>query len=345
MYFNAEAQANVIRRFHFALSHPGYLFLGKAEMLLNHAERFAPVDLRNRLFRKTSSALLEPRGAPGWPDVTGAETPARIEQVTVERRPVELLDVEWQRAPGVEPVYFNVLITPLFDRRTGLIGVGVHFADVTRYRHLRQELEHAHQDLERAYEELQSTNEELETTNEELQSTNEELETTNEELQSTVEELETMNEELQSTNDELQDINSELRTRSAELDRVNGFLEAVLGSLGSAVVVVDGGQLGQAWSPGAEELWGPRADEVLGVHLLTLDIGLPVDAIAPTVRRLLGSSPSPERVELDAVNRRGRPLRLRVSALPLRGSDGEGNGGILVMEPVPGPTAEDGAGS
>src|SRR5690348_1202164 len=38
MYFNAETQANIVRRFHFALSYPGYLFLGKAEMLLNHSE-------------------------------------------------------------------------------------------------------------------------------------------------------------------------------------------------------------------------------------------------------------------------------------------------------------------
>ncbi len=30
MYFNAETQASVVRRFHFALAYPGYLFLGKA---------------------------------------------------------------------------------------------------------------------------------------------------------------------------------------------------------------------------------------------------------------------------------------------------------------------------
>jgi two-component system, chemotaxis family, CheB/CheR fusion protein len=52
MYFTAEAQANVIRKFHFALTSQGYLFLGKAEMLLNHGDRFEPVDLRKRLFRK-----------------------------------------------------------------------------------------------------------------------------------------------------------------------------------------------------------------------------------------------------------------------------------------------------
>src|SRR5262249_33561725 len=36
MYFNAEPQSPIIRKFHFALSNPGFLFLGNAQMLLNH---------------------------------------------------------------------------------------------------------------------------------------------------------------------------------------------------------------------------------------------------------------------------------------------------------------------
>src|SRR3954471_21301124 len=38
MYFNAEMQAAILRRLHFALADPGYIFLGKAEMLPNHGE-------------------------------------------------------------------------------------------------------------------------------------------------------------------------------------------------------------------------------------------------------------------------------------------------------------------
>src|SRR5438552_17951294 len=43
MYFNAETQANILQRFHFALngntdSSNGFLFLGRAEMLLSHAD-------------------------------------------------------------------------------------------------------------------------------------------------------------------------------------------------------------------------------------------------------------------------------------------------------------------
>ena len=37
MYFNAETQARILRRFHFALDDDGVLFLGKSEMLITHA--------------------------------------------------------------------------------------------------------------------------------------------------------------------------------------------------------------------------------------------------------------------------------------------------------------------
>ena len=121
--------------------------------------------------------------------------------------------MEWLRPGSSDPGYYDISVVPLFGVPGDLIGVGVSFVDVTRYRRVRDELAYANTELERAYEELQSLNEELETTNEELQSTNEELET--------------MNEELQSTNDELQVINEELRGRTEELDQTNSFLGAL----------------------------------------------------------------------------------------------------------------------
>lgn len=53
MYFNAETQQHILSRFHFALHETGYLFLGKAEMLLTHADLFTPVDLRYRIFTRS----------------------------------------------------------------------------------------------------------------------------------------------------------------------------------------------------------------------------------------------------------------------------------------------------
>ena len=48
MYLNAETQSRVLARLHFGLAPDGFLFLGKAEMLLSHADLFRPVDLKQR---------------------------------------------------------------------------------------------------------------------------------------------------------------------------------------------------------------------------------------------------------------------------------------------------------
>jgi len=52
MYFNAETQARILERFHYALSDRGFLFLGKAETLMMYNEAFIPVDLKRRIFAK-----------------------------------------------------------------------------------------------------------------------------------------------------------------------------------------------------------------------------------------------------------------------------------------------------
>jgi two-component system, chemotaxis family, CheB/CheR fusion protein len=62
MYYNAETQARILRRFHFALQPSGMLFLGKAEMLLSHSRLFEPIELKQRVFRKT---VTNPGGGPG----------------------------------------------------------------------------------------------------------------------------------------------------------------------------------------------------------------------------------------------------------------------------------------
>jgi two-component system CheB/CheR fusion protein len=200
----------------------------------------------------------------------------------------------------------DVGIQPLFDHTANLVGFAINFADVTGTVRLREELEHANEELERAYQDVQSLSEELETTNEELQSTNDELET--------------MNEELQSTNDELQDINDALRIRTEELDRTNTFLESILESLGNAVMVVDRDLRVTVWSHGAMDMWGLRADEARGHHMLTLDIGLPRSELVPRLQELLRADDPTARGTLfvDAINRRGQPLRLEVDAFPLR---------------------------
>jgi two-component system CheB/CheR fusion protein len=269
-----------------------------------------------------------------------------IEQSGIDHRPVNVKDVEWRTAGG-EAHWLDVQVCVLSDASGGTIGTSVTFSDVTAVKRLQRELEQTNQELETAYEELQSTNEELETTNEELQSTVEELETTNEELQSTNEELETMNEELQSTNEELQTINDESRHRGEELNAANSFLESVLSSLHTGVAVVDRDLRLLSWNRQAEELWGLRPEEAVGQHMLNLEIGLPVSHLRPALRSCVAGDGSGTPTVVDAVNRRGKPIRCRVTCTPLVGGGGEVRGVIMLMEEVgvtadtaaPGPVA------
>jgi two-component system CheB/CheR fusion protein len=247
---------------------------------------------------------------------------------------VEVADVAWTH-PANGDVTLRIIVTPIDGGEGGRAGVGVTFLDETRHRLLEDELEASNRQLETAYEELQSTNEELETTNEELQSTIEELETTNEELQSTNEELETMNEELQSTNEEMHAVNEELRDRSLELNEVNGYLASILTSLRAGVIVVDRDLLVRVWNRWSEEEWGLRTDEVIGKNVFNLDIGLPLEELREPLRRLLAGRDGHETASLAAVNRRGRPVAIRV-ALTLLQLGGDAPGVMLMTEEIPG---------
>ncbi len=257
------------------------------------------------------------------------ELRSRLDEAERSRAPVSVTGVEWV-SPGSEPAKLDVRVMPVFARGGALLGMSVVFQDVTRFIELEEELQASHHELETALEELQSTNEELETTNEELQSTNEELETTNEELQSTNEELETMNEELQSTNEELETVNDEARQRTDELSGSNEFLGLVLASIRGGLVVVDRELRIEVWNAQCEDMWGMRAEEVLGQQLPALDIGLPVQELTRPLRDALDGEHST--VEVAATTRKGRSITCQVSFSPLSGPEGMITGALALME-------------
>jgi two-component system, chemotaxis family, CheB/CheR fusion protein len=259
------------------------------------------------------------------------ELRSRIEQAYAGRHVVSLREVEWHSR--MDTRFVDIQIAPLISPTSEIVGAAISFTDVSRSRVLQQALQESKREMENAYEELQSTVEELETTNEELQSTNEELETTNEELQSTNEELETTNEELQSTNEELETINDELHQRTDELNDANAFLESVLRGLKAAVVVVDDELRVHEWNAAAEDLWGLRRDEVYGSHFLNLDIGLPLDQLRSPIADVLKGGVDGG-VEVDAVNRRGRRVRVDVKLAALSANGGLRRGAIMMMESV-----------
>ena len=364
MYFDTETQRRILASFHFSLRDNGYLFLGKSEALAARSELFVPVDLKRRIFVKApreapvrvqvpigepedslaqlaADALIRDAAFESVPvaqivvDRNGnlslanlqaraffgltprdigrpfkdlevsfrpVELRSRIEQVYSERHIISLRDVEWRSGPDLR--YVDVQIAPLVASTGATIGAGVTFTEVTRYRRLQQALEESKREMETAYEELQSTVEELETTNEELQSTNEELET----------------------------MNDELNDRSLDLNEVNAFLNAVLGSIQSGVVVVDRDLVVTAWNEGAHDLWGLRGEEVVGQHLLNLDIGLPVSDLRAPMRETLSGIDGRE-LRIAARNRRGRDVDMHISLMPLVGSDEQARGVIMLMRP------------
>jgi two-component system CheB/CheR fusion protein len=268
MYFNADAQSRILDRFHFALEENGFLFLGKAEMLLARGAAFLPVDLKGRLFEKTYKTKQDRSPVER---VTKAEaTPQemapqmRLELLALENDPVAQLIVDVDRT------------VVLANQRARLI-FGLALTDVGR---LLQDLEISYRPVElrslieqACAERRQVAMKEIEWTTaggetffldlivlplvepnsslagakilfrdvtkvhrlqEELRGSHQELETAYEELQSTNEELETTNEELQSTVEELETTNEELQSTNEELETMNEELQSTNEELSTA---------------------------------------------------------------------------------------------------------------
>lgn len=136
-------------------------------------------------------------------------------------------------------------------------------------------------------------------------------------------------------NDELHTTNEELRTTTDEVGALNRFMTGVLGSFRVGVAVVDPELRVLAWNAAAEDLWGVREDEARGQHVLGLDIGLPVAELQPLLHRQIAGAAEPhETVELDAVNRRGRQIRVRVTVSAFQQLPEERGGAVLLMDPI-----------
>ncbi len=259
MYFNSEAQGRILARFHFALNDHGYLFLGKAEMLLMHSSLFSPLDLKNRIFTKVSTVNLRDR-------LLVMANSADEESSSRLSRHLRLREMGFDTAPIAQIIIdINGNLVMVNEQARNLFAISPK--DLTRP---FQDLELSYRPvelrslIERAYSERRPvtvTNVERYLSNTEiqyldvritplqetetsflgisisfhnvtpyvqlqdaLQRSQQELETTNEELQSTNEELETTNEELQSTNEELETMNEELQSTNEELQTINNEL-------------------------------------------------------------------------------------------------------------------------
>ena len=88
------------------------------------------------------------------------------------------------------------------------------------------------------------------------------------------------------------------------------------------------------WNRGCEDLWGLRAEETTGTSLTGLDIGLPMETLRPLIGSAFVDPDSLGETLVDAVNRRGRPARVRVTCTAFRSSEGVVSGALLLMEVI-----------
>lgn len=260
MYLNAETQRNVLSRLHFALAPQGTLFLGHAEMLLSHSDRFTPVNLKQRIFRKAAGShngveRLE-NSAPG--NDRHGELPGLdpIRELAFRAGPVAQIVVTSDDTVAM----INHQAEATFGLSARDIGRLLRDLEVS-YRpvELRAYLEQAK--VERRSARIQDVqwqrpgsevmwfeihiNPLVDSDNglrgvsivffdvtatrallDKVVETNRQLETAYEELQSTNEELETTNEELQSTVEELETTNEELQSTNEELETMNEELQS-----------------------------------------------------------------------------------------------------------------------
>ncbi|HEY6758245.1 MAG TPA: CheR family methyltransferase [Baekduia sp.] len=267
MYFNAETQAQILRRFHFGLDDDGVLVLGKSEMLITHGDLFQPVDLKRRVFSKVMSGAMRDRlhfvtQAGGAAEPVPAHGSVRdsaldagpVPQVVLDGashvlalnhaardlfalsandvgRPLQDLELSYR------PLELRSHLDRLRTDRRAIALEAVRWtskgADEPRVFDVRIAPLLVDGELEGAsvtYTDVTSDERlkgELETAKRELGQAYEELQSTVEELETTNEELQSTNEELETTNEELQSTNEELETMNEELQSTNEELETI----------------------------------------------------------------------------------------------------------------------
>ena len=261
MYLNAETQAFVIPRLHYALREDGFLFLGRAEMVLRGgADLFAPMSLRHRVFvalphqyPDTPTARAVREGRPF--EVNGPESPQdRADLVKpTAAEPAESLVAELLVDPDGLLTGANDLARQLFGITAGDIGrapsahLGVVLEPLDLDGHIARALAErmSHRVGLTRYEAPDGASLDLEVwvlplfdehekvlgaavTFADVSSTlqlRESFRHVHEELETAYEELQSTNEELVTSNEELQSSYEELETSNEELQSANEELE------------------------------------------------------------------------------------------------------------------------
>jgi two-component system CheB/CheR fusion protein len=277
MYFNAETQSRILGRFNYALKPNGYLFLGKAEMLLVHSALFAPMDMRHRIFSKVAQVNMRDRL------LVFAQTAGINADLNSHiNRHVRLRDATFETGETAQVVVDQSGALILANQQARQL-FGIEQRDIGRpfqdlefsYRpvELRSLIEQAYAEkksvvignVERRFNNGESHYFEVQVTplqendsamgvsitfsdvtgyhklEDEVLRARQDAETINEELQAANEELQSTNEELETMNEELQSTNEELQTINDELRVRTEDLNKSTAFLGSILSSLRGG--------------------------------------------------------------------------------------------------------
>lgn len=191
-----------------------------------------------------------------------------------------------------------------------------------------QQIKELSEDLNSTKLTLQTVIEQQEATNEELRSAMEEVQSSNEELMSTNEELESSKEELQSTNEELTTLNEELKNRNQNLTVLNDDLSNLMGSVETAVIIVDNGFKIRRFTNQAQELLRLVPTDI--EHpILDIRLGIPIDELE---KSLLKVTSSLELVRQEIKTDKDRWYQMRIR--PYLTSEKKVNGAILSFSDI-----------
>lgn len=267
MYFNAELQSRIVERFHFGINDGGYLFLGKAEMLLAQSPAFTPVDSKQRIFRRVAGnnrhrfwaaprSFAEPAYNPLLNHVRlrdSAFDAGAFPHVVIDSNGI--LAMANQQARAMFGIVGRDIGQPFHDVEMSFrpveLRIHVETAMTENRPVILREAEWRRGPDQVDYFEVQvyplrdgngvlgtsitfanittarRVQEELQTVRQELESASQELQNANEELETTNEELQSTVEELETTNEELQSTNEELETMNEELQSANEELQTM----------------------------------------------------------------------------------------------------------------------
>ncbi len=262
IYFTAEAQGRILARFHYALNDDGYLFLGRAEMLLTHAALFTSVSLKERIFTKVVRLQLRERlmllAQAGSTEASNhVARQLRVRELTTEGSPFPQVVVDALRVV----ISANLPARELFEIPASDLGRSLKDLELS-YKpvDLRTPLDRSGRDRRAVsvkgveirkpdgatgffdvhvaplidedgaivgsainFIDVGHTTQ----LDSELKRLGHELQSTKEELETTNEELQSTVEELETTNEELQSTNEELETLNEELESTNSELQSI----------------------------------------------------------------------------------------------------------------------